>query len=152
MTKNNINVDKYILEYGKEEEATIPILQSIQNDYGYLPIEVMEAVCNASNIKKSRLYGVATFFSQFKLEKRGKHIIKVCKGTACHVKDADKLLQALEQELGVPIGATSPDGQFTVETVACLGCCSLAPAVMIGDKVFGKLTPKKIKVLLNEFK
>ena len=146
-----INVDKYIKEFGEKEEAAIPILQGIQADYGYLPIDVMEAVCDASNIKKNRLYGVATFYSQFNLEKRGKHIIKVCKGTACHVKDADKLLLSLEQELGIGIGETTKDGLFTVETVACLGCCSLAPAIMIGEKVYGNLTPKKVKALLKDY-
>lgn len=141
----------YVQEFGKDESSTIPLLQAIQNDYGYLPLNILEEICEESNIKKSKLYGVATFYSQFKLKPVGKNIIKICKGTACHVKGADLLIEALKNELNVQVGETTLDNKFTLETVACLGCCSLAPVIMINKDVYGKLTPNKVVKIIRDY-
>ncbi len=148
---NKRTIDQIITEYGTNEGATIPVLQAVQTDYGYISKEHMHEICEKSEIKANRLYGVATFYSQFKLSPSGDHTIKLCKGTACHVRGADPLLDFLKEEIGIGIGETTKDNKFTLETVACLGCCSLAPAMMIGDKVYGKLTNEKIREILNDF-
>ncbi|MDD5456731.1 MAG: NADH-quinone oxidoreductase subunit NuoE [Candidatus Margulisbacteria bacterium] len=142
----------YLKEFGREEEASIPILQAIQKDYGYLPEALLIEICEKSAIKKNRLYGVATFYSQFKLKSAGKNIIKVCKGTACHVRGAEKILSAIQETLGIRSNEVTADGNFSLETVACLGCCSLAPAMMINDKVYGKLNATAVKKIIKEFK
>ena len=105
-----INVEKYIAGYGRTKEAAIPILQAIQNDYGYLPLDVLGKVCEESEITKSHLYGVATFYSQFKLTPKGKNAIKICKGTACHVKGADISIVAFKDQLGINIDQTTENG------------------------------------------
>ena len=147
-TKNSI--DEIIKKNGKQEGAAIPILQDIQKNYGYLSIKHLKEVCNKTDIKHNRIYGIATFYSQFKLSPTGEHIIKICKGTACHVRGADNLIDSLKEELRIDVGETTADNKFSLETVACLGCCSLAPAVMIDDKVYGKLTATKLKQILRE--
>ena len=152
MVKGEMNsVDNYIKDYGKDEASTIPILQAIQNDYGYLPEPMMLELCEKTNIKKNRLYGVATFYSQFKLKPKGKNIIKICTGTACHVKGAGKLLSVIQDVLAIGIDETTEDGMFSLESVACLGCCSLAPVMMINDKVFGKLTSMEVKRIIKTY-
>jgi NADH-quinone oxidoreductase subunit E len=144
------SIEQIVLECGKEESSAIPILQEIQKDYGYISIENMKEVCAKTEIKENRIYGIATFYSQFKLSKSGKYVIKICKGTACHVRGADKLLEEIKKELKIDVGETTKDNKFTLETVACLGCCSLAPAMMINSKVYGKLTPTKLIKILKE--
>lgn len=142
-------IDQIIAECGREESSAIPILQAIQHDYGYVSKEHMKEVCNKTEIKDNKLYGIATFYSQFKLSPSGKNLIRICKGTACHVRGADNLIDVIREELKIGIGETTIDNKFTLETVACLGCCSLAPAVMIGDKVYGKLTGDKLREILR---
>lgn len=146
-----VNVKKYIENYGKTKEAAIPILQAIQGDYGYLPLDVLNKVCEGSEITKSHLYGVATFYSQFKLTPTGKIAIKVCKGTACHVKGADVTIEAFKDQLGINMDQTTEDGEFSMETVACLGCCSLAPVVMINEDIFGGLSSAKVRGVLKKY-
>ncbi len=136
---------------GSEPEKVIPLLQEIQSRHGYLSQELVEAVAKEINIPASRLYGVATFYSQFRFEPIGKHLIKVCKGTACHVAGAEKVYSILSEELNVDEGGTTADGLFTLESVACLGCCSLAPVVMIDDNIYGKLSPAKMTDILKEY-
>lgn len=145
------NVKKYIESYGKTKEASIPILQAIQGDYGYIPLEVLDQVCEESEISKAHIYGVATFYSQFKLTPKGKNAIKVCKGTACHVKGADVTIEAFKDQLGINIDQTTEDGEFSMETVACLGCCSLAPVVMINEDVYGGLSSSKVRSTLKKY-
>lgn len=138
-------------EVGSEPEKVIPLLQEIQNRHGFLSQELVEAVAEEIKIPVSRLYGVATFYSQFRFEPIGKHLIKVCKGTACHVAGAEKLYSIISEELGIVEGGTTEDRLFTLESVACLGCCSLAPVVMIDDNIYGKLSPGKMGKILKEY-
>ncbi|MCF6147035.1 MAG: NADH-quinone oxidoreductase subunit NuoE [Candidatus Kuenenia sp.] len=145
------NVKKYLENYGNTKEASIPILQAIQGDYGYLPLDILDQVCEESEITKTHLYGVATFYAQFKLTPKGKNAIKVCKGTACHVKGADITIVALKDQLGINMDQTTEDGEFSMETVACLGCCSLAPVVMINEDVYGGLSSAKVRGTLKKY-
>ncbi len=147
---NKVRTIKQIIkECGKEESSAIPILQAIQKDYGYISKEQMQEVCNNTSIKENKIYGIATFYSQFKLVPSGENLIRVCKGTACHVRGADNLLDVIKEELQIGIGETTSDNKFTLETVACLGCCSLAPVIMINGKVYGKLTGDKLREILR---
>jgi NADH-quinone oxidoreductase subunit E len=122
----------------------IPLLQRTQTIYGYLPQEAMRAIAAATGKTAAEIYGVATFYAQFRFTPMGKHVMKICHGTACHVQGADSLDTVTEQKLGVAPGNTTKDGEFTVERVACLGCCSLAPVVMIDGEVYGRLTGDKL--------
>ena len=133
-------LDAILDEYGDQRGAVIPILQHVQDVYGYLPKEAMAAVSQRTGIPLSRLMGVATFYAQFRLERRGRHLIRVCDGTACHVQGAGKLVNEMSKELGIPAGGTSPDYEYTMEIVYCLGSCGLAPVAVIDDKVYGRLT------------
>lgn len=129
--------------------ATITLLQRAQDIYGYLPPEVLQAIARRSHIPLTRLYGVATFYAQFRLQRRGKHLIRVCDGTACHVRGADQNLQAVCNRFGIQPGETTSDYQCSLEIVYCLGSCGLAPVALVDDKVHGRLTPD---VLLGKLK
>jgi NADH-quinone oxidoreductase subunit E len=122
----------------------IPLLQKTQDIFGYLPQCSMREIARVTGASAAEIYGVATFYSQFRFTPTGKHVMKVCHGTACHVQGADSLDTVVEQRLGVAPGNTTADGEFTVEKVACLGCCSLAPVVMIDGEVYGRLTGDKL--------
>ena len=137
---------------GRGAGKVIPLLQEIQKRHNYLPEELVEAVSREIEVPVADIYGVATFYSQFRFTPMGKHLIKVCKGTACHVQGADILSSAICEELGLDGEGTTPDMEFTMETVACLGCCSLAPVVMIDGKVFGKLTSSKVRKLIKGYR
>lgn len=131
-------------------DRLIPILREIQDECGYLPEEVIVHTAEALNIPVSTIYGVATFYAHFTLEPKGKYLIKVCDGTACHVKKSNGIIEAIEGELGVSrAGGTTKNGLFTLETVACLGACGLAPVVVVNDKVYGAMTPEKTVQLLR---
>ncbi len=145
-------LDEVIKKYKGKRGSLIPLLQSAMDIYGYLPDQVFLKYEKDLDISLSKMYGVATFYSQFRLNPVGKHIIKVCHGTACHVLNATELTEYLEDALKVNDGETTEDGMFTLESVACLGCCSLAPVLMIGDEVFGKLDGTKAVNVVNEFK
>lgn len=136
---------------GSEPESAIPLLQEIQRRHSYLPEDLVEAVAEESGIPSSRLFGVATFYSQFRFTPRGKHLIRLCRGTACHVAGAETLSSSISDALGIQEGETSEDRLFTLESVACLGCCSLAPVVMIDDEIYGKLSPRKIRDILKGY-
>lgn len=145
-------VDAIVERCGRGPEATIPILQALQNQFRYLPQEALERVCQLTQIRSAQLIGVATFYGQFRLRPVGQHIIHVCHGTACHVKGAQRVQEALERHLDIPPGEdTDPQGLFTIEKVACLGCCTLAPVVQIDHFTFGRLTPSKIPHTIAEF-
>ena len=146
--KEQTNIDLSLLapvvtKYNGLKGSLIPILQATQNIYGYVPREAFYFISKETGLKLSDMFGVASFYTQFRLNPVGKHIIKVCHGTACHVQNATELTEALEDELKVKDGETTKDRLFTLESVACLGCCSLAPAMMVGDDTFGKLSGKK---------
>jgi len=139
-----------LARYKGRKGSLIPILQGAQELLGYLPAEVFRKISDETGIAVSELYGVATFYAQFRLNPVGRFIVKVCHGTACHVQNATAVTEALEDALGVKDGETTPDGIFTLESVACLGCCSLAPVMMIGDETFGKLTgTEAVKIIKN---
>lgn len=140
-------------KYTRNKNKLIPILQEIQEEYKYLPEEIMDYVSSGLNISPSTVYGVATFYTHFTLEPKGKHVIKVCDGTACHVKKSEGILEVLEKELGLgKENKTTKDMLFTLETVACLGACGLAPVVVIDEKVHGLMTPESTIELLNKIR
>lgn len=136
-------------EFSAQQGAVIPILQRTQAAYGYLPEEALRRISERTGFSLAQLYGVATFYSQFYLEPRGRHIINVCDGTACHVKGAPLLVTTLEEELGIKAGETSADYRVTLEVVYCLGSCALAPMAVIDGQVVGRLVPEKILKLVR---
>jgi NADH-quinone oxidoreductase E subunit len=145
---------KLIEKYGREphpESRLITVLHKVQEHYGYLGREQMDAVAQLMQIPTATLTGVATFYHFFRLQPRGKHIIHVCLGTACYVKGADRVVDRLKQELGVDIGETTGDGLFSLEASRCLGTCGLAPVIMIGEEVYGQMTPEQVPALLEKY-
>ncbi|MBM3436929.1 MAG: NADH-quinone oxidoreductase subunit NuoE, partial [Bacteroidetes bacterium] len=126
------------------------LLQGTQEMFGYIPRTAFEKIAAETGLNLSEMYGVATFYAQFRLNPVGKHVIKVCHGTACHVQNANAITEAIQESLNVKDGETTEDGLFTLESVACLGCCSLAPVMMIGEETFGKLTgTEAVKIIKN---
>jgi NADH-quinone oxidoreductase subunit E len=140
---DNTKLEKILEMHSGQKGALIPILQEIQAAYGYLPEEALKMVSREIKIPLSRIFGVITFYAQFYLTPRGKHLIKACQGTACHVRGASQVLDNLSRELKVNPGGTTEDLNFSLETVACVGTCFLAPVIMINKDYYGKLTPKK---------
>lgn len=136
--------------FRREEEKLIPILQDIQERFGYLPKEAMFDVSKFLGVPESRVYAVASFYTQFRFKPMGKNTVMVCRGTACHVKGAPRILDEFKRELGIDENETTEDQEYTLETVACLGCCALAPCAMINDEVAANLTPKKVKSLFKK--
>ena len=147
----DINLLNPLIEKYKDKKGNIiPLLQGTQNIYGYIPRVVFEKLSKETGLEISDMYGVVTFYAQFRLNPVGKHIIKVCHGTACHVQNASKITEALQDALKVEDGGTTEDRMFTLESVACLGCCSLAPVMMTGDNTYGKLTgAKAVRIVKN---
>ena len=141
-----------LAEYRGEPSQLIPLLQKLQGAYGYLPQDIIVRLSERTGIKVPEILGVATFYSQFRLTPMGKHVIKLCHGTACHVNGADNIGAALCDELGIGLDETTEDGLFTIETVACLGCCSLAPVMMVDGEVHGRLTQDKARKVIREIK
>ena len=133
--------------YDGSEEELISILQDVQDRFGYLPKDAMLQVSRFLRIPESRVYAVASFYAQFRFKPMGKNTVMVCRGTACHVKGAPRILDEFKRELGVDENETTEDKEYTLETVACLGCCALAPCAMINDEVAANLTPQKVKTL-----
>ena len=142
-------VSKYV---GKDDPNLISVLQQTQEEYGYLPKPVLKEISALMDIPLTRIFGVVTFYSQFTFVPRGKHSIKVCSGTACHVKGADDVKRILRDVLEIKEGETTPDYQFTLETVACIGTCFLAPVMMVDERYFGKLTADKTSDIVEEYK
>jgi NADH-quinone oxidoreductase subunit E len=139
--------------FARRPSGLIPILQAIQHEYLYLPEEVLTYVATALDVPPARVFGVATFYAHFALEPKGKHVIRICDGTACHVKQSLPVLNALREKLGTTEKSkTTPDMLFTVETVACLGACGLAPVIVIDEQVYGQVTPERAVALVDEIK
>jgi len=136
----------------RRESSVIPALQRAQETYGYLPQSVLAKIAEELRLPWARIYGVATFYAQFHLKPRGKHIIRVCRGTACHVGGSSSILRAVEEALGIRASETTEDRLFTLETVACLGTCSLAPVALIGHVYYGRLTTGRIPVILDGYR
>ncbi|MGB9880825.1 MAG: NADH-quinone oxidoreductase subunit NuoE [Anaerolineae bacterium] len=139
-------------EFQSEKGALIPVLQRAQEIYGYLPKEVLQRISERMKVPLSQVYGVVTFYAQFYLTRRGKHIIRQCDGTACHVRGAAKIIRAIEQELGIKAGETTPDYRVTYEVVYCLGSCGLAPTAMVDNEVVGHLVPEKMLEIVRDLR
>lgn len=142
-------VDEIINRYGEDKRFLIAILQDIQDRERYLPREALCRVAERLNMPLIDVYGVATFYSAFSLEPRGKHEITVCMGTACHVRGGQRILEEFERQVGVEAGHTTEDLQFTLETVNCLGCCAIGPVVVVDGEYHGEMTSSRVKVLVN---
>jgi len=138
--------------YEGEKGALIPLLQAAQDTYGYIPETAIDQISEIVGIPAAEIYGVITFYSQFRLKPLGKFLIKICDGTACHVNGSERIAGTIEDELQISGNDTTEDGLFTLQKVACLGCCSLSPVIMINDETYGRLTPKKVQQLLKEYK
>ena len=151
--KVNLSDTKRIIQrYRKKKGVLIPLLQAIQAVYGYVPKESIELIAKELSIYPVEIYGILTFYSQFYLTPRGRQVIKVCQGTACHVMGSKEILDYLSNKLGITKGETTRDGRFSLERVGCLGCCGMAPVVVIGNDIYGKSTIQKINKLLNEYR
>jgi len=151
---NEINVNKLnkiIDKYKGQKGNLITILQEAQEIYGYLPEEVILHISRKTKVPVARVYGVITFYAQFYLERRGRHTIRACRGTACHVRGAKNVIKAVHQSLGIGENETTQDYLFTFETVACLGACALSPVLLIDKKYYGKLTPEKVEQILKQY-
>jgi NADH-quinone oxidoreductase subunit E len=158
-TEKNVNhqekvnlslLDPLIAKYNGRKGNMIPLLQGTQDIFGYIPRVAFEKLSRETGLPLSDMFGVATFYAQFRLSPVGKYIIKVCHGTACHVQNANEITEALQDSMKIKDGETTEDRLFTLESVACLGCCSLAPVMMIGDETYGKLTgDKAVKIVKN---
>jgi NADH-quinone oxidoreductase subunit E len=145
-------VTRVLERYPRDPSSLISVLEDLQEDAHYLPREALDDVARALGVSLSRCYHVATFYKAFSLTPQGEHVICVCRGTACHVRGADKLMDVLQGELGLADGQTSADGRFTLHSVRCLGCCSLAPVAMIDGKIHGYLTGTSLRKLLKRYR
>ena len=139
-------------KYGKDKSQLVSILQDIQSEYNYLPRQALEKLSKKMDIPQSQIYSMATFFRAFSLNKRGKHIVNVCLGTACHVRGAELILESLERQLGISRGQTTQDLNFTLESVNCMGCCATGPVVKIGEEYFGHMTNDKVEPMLKKYR
>ncbi|HEY9574474.1 MAG TPA: NAD(P)H-dependent oxidoreductase subunit E [Lachnospiraceae bacterium] len=145
--------DEIIAFYGRKESSLIPIMQDIQGEYRYLPAELLTYVAKEIHVEEAKAFSVATFYENFSFEAKGKYIIKVCDGTACHVRKSTPVLEALYKELGLSAKKhTTEDMLFTVETVSCLGACGLAPTVMVNEDVHPAMTPEKVTAMVKELR
>jgi NADH-quinone oxidoreductase E subunit len=145
-------LDAVLLRHPKKRDALIPILQEMQNELGYLPPEAMEQAAMHCRIHPVEAYGVASFYAQFKFTPKGKNTIMVCQGTACHVMGGAMVLDAVQRHLGIKAGETTPDGQFTLDTVACIGVCALAPAIVVNENTHGEMKPDTTKEVLDAYR
>jgi NADH-quinone oxidoreductase subunit E len=139
-------------EFAGQKGTVIPVLQQAQAIYGYLPAEVLKKISARMGVSLSQVYGVATFYAQFYLTRRGRNIVRQCDGTACHVRGAAKIIQTVEKDLGIKAGETTPDYRVTYEVVYCLGSCGLAPTAMVNDEVAGKLVPEQMLEIVRAMK
>ncbi len=144
------SIIKIIDEMNKSNEGLVPILQRVQDKLGYLPIDILEAISEKMNLPYNQVFGVTTFYSQFRLEPQGENLIQLCNGTACHVKGSKKIIKTIEEKLGIKKGETTENMKFTFQVVYCIGSCGLSPTAMINKKVIPKLTSSKILKILEE--
>lgn len=145
-------IARIVAEYGGEKGALIPILQKVQERYGYLSEEAVSRIAKLCRLSESEVFGVASFYAQFYFTRRGRHSIKVCLGTACHVRGGERIFDELKRELGVESGGTTEDNRFSLERVACFGSCALAPVVVIDKDVYGRMTVSRAKEILEQYK
>lgn len=145
-------LEALIGEFQGKKWGLIPLLQKVQETFGYVPPVAIEPIAEALGLFPSRVQGVITFYAGFSLEPKGKYVVRVCRGTACHVRGSRSILRLMRKELGLEEGETSEDYQFTLETVACLGACFLAPTMMVNQTYFGKLSPSKVTNVLDQYR
>ena len=145
-------IEEIIRDYMENDGNSLTILQSVQESFGYLPFEVVEHLSEKIGIPLGKMYGIATFYAQFKFHQRGKYIIQICDGTACHVKGSMLLEEFITKELGIRPDETTSDKLFSLEKVSCFGCCAIAPVVFINKDVYGNLTPAKLRRILNKYR
>jgi NADH-quinone oxidoreductase subunit E/NADP-reducing hydrogenase subunit HndA len=138
--------------FGNQAGELINVLHKTQEAFGYLPAEVQQVIARELNISEAKVYGVVTFYSFFTMQPKGKHKISVCMGTACYVRGAEKVVDELKKELNIKVGEITPDGQFSLDCLRCVGACGLAPVMLIGEKVFGHIDPKDIKGIVERYK
>jgi len=143
-------LEEILQAYRGQKGAVIPVLQKAQKIYGYLPEEVLQRIARGMRVPISRIYGVATFYSQFYLTRRGRHVVRQCDGTACHVRGSDQIIEKIEKELGIKAGDTTPDYKVTYEVVYCLGSCGLAPVATVDDAAVGKLAPERMAAIVQQ--
>ena len=151
MYKRQVQIDAILARYQGKKGSLIPILQEVQALYNYLPKDALEYIAASTGTPIAQIYGVVTFYSQFHLNPRGRNIIRVCQGTACHVRGGKVILQTIEKELGIKAGHTTEDLRFTLETVACIGACGLAPVMQVNEDTHGRLTPDKLSAILAKY-
>lgn len=149
---NEERLTEILGKYEADQSTIIAVLQDVQQEFGYLPKDAIHTVSKEMNIPLSRVLSLATFFNAFSLKPKGKHPINVCMGTACHVRGAQLILEKLERELEIKSGSTTQDGNFSVDEVRCVGCCGLAPVIMVGDEFHGKLSQTKVPGVLKKYK
>lgn len=156
LKKDFSKIDNILSEYADKEGSLITILQKTQDAYGYLSMDVIDYISEKTGIRAAKIYGVATFYSQFRLKPIGKYLIMLCQGTACHVNGSDSVREVVSEHLNIKDGETTDDGVFTLNNVACLGCCSIAPVMMVqtvdGEETYGQLTKDKVIKLLDEIR
>ena len=153
LSESKINFIKDVCKsYGNKPGEVINVLHKVQGEYGYLPAEIQELVAKELGIPVSRVYGIVSFYSFFTMTPKGEHPISVCLGTACYVRGAEKVLDELKRQLGIGVGEVTPDGKFSLTCLRCVGACGLAPVIEVGDKVYGRMTPDRVKDVLAEYK
>ena len=142
-------LNKILSSYEGREAELIPILQKVQQEFGYLPEIAIKKIAKFLHLPEVIIFGVATFYAQFKLVPTGRNIVKVCRGTACHVRGGARILKEVQKQLGIKPGESTPDLEYSLETVACFGACALSPVMVVNNKVRGKMTPQKVRGILN---
>jgi NADH-quinone oxidoreductase subunit E len=145
-------VDEVLANFRREQAELIPVLQQVQQKFGYLPEAALQRIAQYLKVPECTVFGVATFYALFRLAPAGKRIVRVCRGTACHVRGGARILQEVEKGLGIKEGETSADLENSIQTIACFGSCALAPVVVVGEKVYGRMTPAKVEQILSETK
>lgn len=145
-------ISAFIEEWKSKPGNLIMVLHQVQQTYGYIPRNIAIEISERLSVPLAKIYGVVTFYNFFKLQKAGKYKIQVCLGTACYIRGGDDLLKALEKELGIGLNATTPDGMFSIEAVRCLGCCGLAPVIVVNGNVHGRLTAKDVPALVEQYR
>ncbi|HKL07910.1 MAG TPA: NADH-quinone oxidoreductase subunit NuoE [Bacteroidales bacterium] len=150
--KDSNTIKEICKSFNNEPNELINVLHKTQEHFGYLPAEVQEVVAQEMNVPVAKVYGVVTFYSFFTMLPKGKYPISICTGTACYVRGADNVLQEFKRQLGIEVGETSEDGEFSLSCLRCVGACGLAPVVLVGDKTYGRVAPDGVKAILDEYK
>ncbi len=152
MEDKNNQLNELLDKYGKDRKSLMPILQGIQEENGYLSFDILNLLSDELDMSLEEIYGVASFYSQFKFNSNAKYKISVCLGTVCYVKGSSEILEEVKSILGIDMGETTSDGLFSIENTRCLGCCSLAPVMMINDKVYSEVKKEEIKSIIDSYR